>query len=90
MAEPLSDCCVCGEWQLRSRLSAIHSKHLNPKCIRFLNTTLVEKYICRRCRVKCEICQNLVTWTHCELQGGGKVCWACRVTPHTKKTIFKK
>ena len=74
---PMSDCCVCGEWFVRDRLNPIHKENLNPKCIRFLNTTLDEKYVCRRCSVRCPTCGKSVTRVHCDLQNGMQNCWVC-------------
>ena len=73
----LFDCCVCGEWKLPRELVILNAELLNPKCIRYLNTTLHEKRICYRCKVKCPDCHQWVTRTHCDMQGGDRKCWAC-------------
>ena len=73
----MNDCCVCGEWKLRSQLQALDSKNLNPKCLRYLNTTLDEKYVCYRCSTRCPICKCAVTRAHCDLQNGLKDCKSC-------------
>jgi hypothetical protein len=36
----LFDCCVCGEWKLPRELVFLDAHLLNPKCVRYLNTTL--------------------------------------------------
>jgi hypothetical protein len=73
----VSDCCVCGEWDLRERLRPLNSDRLHPRCVRLLNTTLRDKCICRRCAVACPRCKQPVTWAHCWLQNGAKECRHC-------------
>jgi hypothetical protein len=73
----LYDCCVCGEWKLPREMSILKTDLLNPKCVRYLNTTLNEKRICYRCKVRCPYCNEPVTRTHCDMQGGDRKCRGC-------------
>jgi len=59
--EDVADCCLCGEWNHRSKLKEFDSTLLHARCRGQLNTTLNEKHICWSCSRKCAWCSKIIT-----------------------------
>jgi hypothetical protein len=69
------DCCVCGSWCRIGDMFLLNNIHIHPRLRKNLNTTLAEKYICRRCKHQCAECSAIVTRIQTETALG--LCAEC-------------
>jgi len=77
------DCCVCGNWFAESDVQSLERDlvHLDVQK-RYLNSTLNEVYLCRRCMGSCDGCMKRIPAVQNQKHG---MCFKCEEVKKNQK-----